>query len=58
MRMVIQTQVDQSKSGRNNLSNFWTDIEEDDATENTTLDDLLISYDLDGVNVNTVNYSA
>ncbi len=44
--------------GRNNLSNFWTDIEEDDATENTTLDDLLISYDLDGVNVNTVNYSA
>lgn len=44
--------------GRNNLSNFWSDIEEDDATENITLDDLLISYDLDGVNVNTVNYSA
>lgn len=44
--------------GRKNTLNFWQGVDEEGLFENLVLDDLLISYEENNINTNTVNYSA
>ncbi len=44
--------------GRKNTSSFWQGVDEEGLFDNLVLDDLLISYEENNINTNTVNYSA